>query len=124
MFTDDGRILDVELETLRGCIDDPVTGMAFLIDPDNQMTDEHGEWKQILGERSTLPIRLIKAGTESEKSLFQIIKNIYHESHENSKISEYLKRGKDTLADKAMWIVVISCVTFMMAIAMKHFGWF
>lgn len=119
MFTDDGRIIDIEPDVLRGCADDPETGMAFLIDPDNQMTNETGDWVQILSERSTLPVMMVKPKVIDD--LKNIINSIFHECHENAKIIQYSARAKDAIMDKIQWIVVFSCSTVLLIFGAQFF---
>lgn len=104
IFTDDGRIVTVEIDVLRGCMDDIKTGSAFLLDSDNQFTAEDGQWTQILGERSTIPISLVKP-TEY-KELKSIINKIYHESIESEKLAQYDKAGKNDKFNKILWLVL------------------
>jgi len=103
VFTDDGRIVTAEINVLRGCMDDEKTGSAFLLDADNQYTAEDGQWTQILGERSTIPISMVKA-TEY-KELQKIINKIYHESSEGEKLNQYQKIKDAERANRILWLV-------------------
>jgi hypothetical protein len=103
VFTDDGRIVTTEIPVLRGCMDDEKTGSAFLLDADNQYTDESHQWTQILGERSTIPISMVKA-TEY-KQLQEIINKIYHESSEGAKLDQYQKAKNGDRWNRIMWLV-------------------
>lgn len=105
IFTDDGRIVAVEEDVLRGCVDDPATGQAFLLDAENQYTAEDGHWYQILGERSTIPLCMIKE--TNIKDLQKLINQIFHESQEDAKLRQYEKATSNTMADKLLWIVAM-----------------
>ena len=120
IFTDDGRILDVELDVLRGCVDDPARNAAFLIDPDNQLVCEDGQWYQIIGEHCTLPISLINKG--KEKDLNKLIPQIFRETHETSKLQQYENAMKNAWVEKILWIVAIPCTTLLLFYAIKMFG--
>jgi hypothetical protein len=104
VFTDDGRIITAEITVLRGCMDDEKTGSAFLLDSDNQFTAEDGQWTQILGERSTIPISMVKP-TEY-KELQKIINKIYHESSEGEKLKQYENSNKKEASNRMMWLVL------------------
>ncbi len=103
IFTDDGRIITTEISVLRGCMNDDKTGSAFLLDSDNQYTAEDGQWTQVLGERSTIPISMVKA-TEY-KRLQKIINKIYEESYEGEILNAQRQAKKGGQLDKIMWLV-------------------
>jgi len=79
IFTEDGRIIDVEIKVLKGCAADDNLCSAWLLDADNQMQDElTGLWFQLLGERSTIPIAVREV--KKVKDLKELINSIFHES--------------------------------------------
>jgi hypothetical protein len=104
IFTDDGRIVTAEITVLRGCMDDEKTNSAFLLDSDNQFTAEDGQWTQILGERSTIPISMVKP-TEYKK-LQEIINKIYHESSESEKLKQYENAKNKETSNRVMWLIL------------------
>lgn len=127
VFTEDGRIVDVELDVLRGCINDPITEQAFIIDSDNQYTNESGYWTQVLGERSTIPICMVKPhkmqdGKNDDEELKGLINQIFHESQEAAKLAQYLKAGKREMWNKLLWIITVPCVTVLLIFAIQYFG--
>lgn len=104
IFTDDGRIIVVEIPVLRGCMSDDRTASAFLLDADNQFVNEDGVWVQVLGERSTIPISLIR---ETEyKELQSVINQIYHEAAETEKQRQYEKLAENRTWNRIMWLVL------------------
>jgi len=119
MFTDDGRLPTVEWDVLRGCIDDAVKGMGFLIDGGNQFLDEQGSWVQLLGERSIIPICLIKSADETD--LKGLKDQIFHESHEEAKVEQYRRAIQSEFMNKILWMITIPCVTFLLIFAAEHF---
>jgi len=120
IFTDDGRIVDEELNVLRGCVDDPDRNAAFLIDSDNQFVCEDGQWYQILGERSTIPICMIKP--TNIKDLGELINQIFRETHETAKLQQYENAMKNAWMEKILWIIAIPCITLLLFYAIKEFG--
>lgn len=120
MFTDDGRLITVEHDVLRGCIDDAIKAMAFIIDGDNQFMDEQGDWVQLLGERSIIPICPVKDShiTDLEKLKDQI----FHESHEEAKVEQYKKAAQSAFMDKILWMITIPCVTFLIIFGVQYLG--
>lgn len=120
MFTDDGRLLTVEHDVLRGCIDDSIKGMAFIIDGDNQFLDEQGDWVQLLGERSIIPICPVKGSNITD--LEKLKDQIYHESHEEAKVEQYKKAEQSEFMNKILWMITIPCVTFLIIFGVQ-FKW-
>lgn len=120
MFTDDGRIVTLEFDVGRGCTIDENLGMAFVISAGNQFTAEDGQWHQLLGERSTIPICLIK---ETEITDLKGLKDkIFREAHEGAKINQYKIANRNFLIDKILWIVTIPCVTLLIIFAARMWG--
>ena len=120
LFTDDGRLLTVEHDVLRGCIDDPLKGMGFIIDGANQFLDEQGNWVQLLGERSTIPICPV---TISHITDLKALKGqIFHESHEESKVQQYKKAAQSEFMNKILWMITIPCVTFLIIFGVQKLG--
>ena len=120
MFTEDGRILPLEFEVLRSCMDDPVTGMGFLCDSENQFTNESGEWIQLLGERSMVPLSPIKPSDATD--LQELRNKIWHETHEDAKVKQYeLAANKDRL-NKITTLIAIPCITILFIYAIQTFG--
>jgi len=120
MFTDDGRLITVEWDVLRGCIDDSIKGMGFIIDGENQFMDEQGNWVQLLGERSIIPICLLK--TSHTIDLEKIKDQIFHESHEESKVEQYKKAARSAFMDKILWMITIPCITFLLIFGIQYLG--
>jgi hypothetical protein len=129
LFTDDGRLIDVELEVLPGggCLDDPIYGSAFIVDSTNQFIDEYGNSKQILGERSTLPICLrSEFGQESaadQDELRKIVNQIFKATYKSEIRQQFLDRLKHEWLDKIILLVSIVIGSFVLMFGMgKIFG--
>jgi hypothetical protein len=120
VFTEDGRILQIEFDVLRGCIEDQATGQAFLIDSANQYTDERGYWVQVLGERSTIPVCMISPTKVND--LKGLINNIYYESYQDAKMQQYIKAAKAPWLERITWIVAIPCICALLMFAIQHFS--
>lgn len=101
--TDDGRIIEVELDVLKGCATHDNWCSAWLLDAENQMRDEKtNQWHQILGERSTIPISLIIETKITDLS--KLINGIFHESW----VMDLVQAGRDAAKEKAKaWLYVI-----------------
>jgi len=120
MFTDDGRIFPVEFEVLRGCMDDTALGMGFLCDSENQFTNEAGDWVQLLGERSMVPLCPIRPTDSTD--LQELRNKIWHETHEDAKVKQYeLAANKDRL-NKITTLIAIPCITILLIYAIQTFG--
>lgn len=117
--TDDGRILLVEFDVLRGCIDDDVKELAFLLSTDNQYLGDDGQWYQILGEQSTKPICPL---VPDDTNLNNQIENIFRESHEGAKINCYRLARKKQFMDRLLWLITIPAVTLLIVYALEYLG--
>lgn len=120
VFTDDGRLMLVEYDVLRGCIVNPITAMGFVISGENQFMDESGNWVQLLGERSTIPICLIKS--DGNTDLKKLKDQIFHESHEEAKVKQYQKAAQNEFMNKILWMITIPSVTFLLIYGMQRMG--
>lgn len=129
MFTDDGRIVSLELPVLLSCCDDPAHGKAFLIDTANQYTDERGYWIQVGADRSLMPVCMIEEtkilgtvnepGTHDDDGLLsKLVHQIFHEASESRKELVWLKAGRNTILEKIIWIIAIPCITALVAFAL------
>ncbi len=125
IFTDDGRIPTIELEVSKGSMPDPERGAAFLLDEANQLVAEDGNWTQILGERSCLPLAIItrpKAedikGSKNDP-LHQLINQIFHETHEDAKLRQYMEAMKNAVLDKLVQLVAIPAAAFVVIYALN-----
>jgi hypothetical protein len=88
MATEDGRIKPQELDVLRVCCVDKASESAYLMDSANQFRNPlDGKWYQLLGERSTIPICLLRE--TNVKNLRLLINGLYKESKEVTKAKKY-----------------------------------
>lgn len=128
MFTDDGRVIDIELPVLTGCCDDPAHGKAFLLDAENQYTNEQGYWVQIGADRSLMPLCMIqdtkilgngnKPGKSDDDALLtDLVDQIYHEAKEAKHEALWATISKNTFMDKLIWLIAIPCITALIAFA-------
>ena len=122
IFTDDGRIVNVELDVLKSCVDDPDKGIGFLLDSDDQFIEEDKQWHQILYEKSSLPICMISGLDIKEGELGKTLDQIFHESQEEAKLRQYERAAKNTIMDKLVWIISIICSAAVIMFAINHFG--
>lgn len=129
MFTDDGRIINIELDVLTGCCDDAAHGKGFLLDAQNQYTDEDGYWKQVGWDRSLMPLCMIeetkilgesnKPGTNDDETLLtNLVDQIFHEAKEARQERLWSGVSKNTMMDKLIWLITIPSVTALIAFAM------
>lgn len=120
IFTEDGRIVDTELDVLHGSIQNTklTTQDAFIISAENQFYDmEDGTWKQQINELSAAPICMIKTLDDVEKRADEIFKNA-RISAQTEKLKE---AARQWLWEKLTWVISIVCGTFIIIAAMQYF---
>ncbi len=105
VFTEDGRIVTVELPVLLGCVDDETNGWGFVLDSDNQAVAEDGNWTQVYGERSCLPVEIIVK--KERKDLEGLIDKIYKEAKQKIKNEQYALASRNLIWDKIQWIAAM-----------------
>lgn len=118
-YSEDGRIVQLEMDVMRACIDEPESGMAFLLDPGNQYLGEDRNWYQILWERTCYPVCMVNTGVEPD--LDKLVQQISKEARE-SKEDEQLKKANEKTDNKAQWIVGMICATFIIIAGIVYFG--
>lgn len=126
VFTDDGRWPDKELPVLSGCAADDETGMAFLINPDNQYLADDGTWHQLITEKSQIPICLrnksvYEDGKNDEKELKDVSDDVYKMSFRQKQYEAIEKAKQSEIWNKLIWIVSIGCGTVLIIAAMNYF---
>ncbi len=120
IYTDDGRRVTHEGDVEMGCILDHDRRKAFLQDPDNQFRSlKDGQWYQILGERSSIPICLIKPTNVDD--LKKSFSKIYRACKENAKFQQYIDAKKQGPLDKLIWLAAIGISGMVLYYAMRHF---
>jgi len=122
IFTDDGRISDQELDVVKSCVHDADKGLGFLLDSDDQLVGEDGQWYQILYERSAIPVCMVGGSAVNETELPAIINQIYDESQKSAKEEQYSKAAKNNTMDKVMIIVAIVCASALIMFGIQHFS--
>lgn len=127
VLTDDGRWIDKELPALYSCVDDEPTGMAFLIDPDNQFLAEDGNWHQLLTEKSEIPLCLRKQsvyqdGKNDEDELNDLGNNIFGLTFEKRQAEAVANAKASDVWNKLTWIVSIGCGTLLLIAGMRLIG--
>ncbi len=119
--TEDGRILEVEWDVLRACVVDEGTEAAFVLDSSNQIrSKDDGKWYQLLGERSTLPICLIKP--TPIKNLTKLIDDIFVEVKEITKRQLYRKAKENKLWNRFTYMVAALVIAAIVLVFLNG-GW-
>ncbi len=109
-ITTDGRLIDVEMDVLYGCMQDPQTGDAHLVDPVNQFYDEDNKyWVQLISEGYIAPIQLIKKDT---LDIDVVLRKIYHDSREDAMLRRHQLALKADWWNKILWAITIPSITF------------
>jgi hypothetical protein len=106
VFTEDGRIVDLEIPVLKGCVAADDKCSAWLMDPENQVQDEStGIWYQVYGERSTIPMEVIKDLPDPTKDEYtKLIQKIFHESW----VLDLIVIGRESARNKVMsWVALM-----------------
>jgi hypothetical protein len=117
IHTIDRRIMEMPLDVIRSCADNPKNNMAFLLDGANQYFNENKEWTQILWEQSLYPVcSVVKRSDEDTKKL---LLQIYREAKAQAKAEQYKKMANG----QTLFITIVSifCATFMVIAAMAYF---
>jgi hypothetical protein len=114
VFTEDGRIVDIEIPVLKGCVADDEKCSAWLLDPENQVQDEKtGLWYQVIGERSTIPMEVIKDLHDlDDKEYRELIDKIFHESW----VLDLITIGREAARNKVLsWVALMLGSTVCLA---------
>lgn len=126
ILTDDGRWVDKELPALYSCVQDEQSGLAFLIDPQNQYLSEDNTWHQLLSEKSQVPICLreksiFQDGDNDEKELNDISDQLFVLTSEQAQAEQFEKARQSEVWNKILWIVSIICGVMLLLGAMNYF---
>lgn len=119
-FTEDGRLVEPELDVIRTCINEPESGMSFLLDAENQFMGEDGTWRQILWERTCYPVCMVNDGKDSD--LGKLLQQISKESRELAIDEQFKKSNKEEKMTPILWIISIVCSTFIIIAGMVALG--
>jgi len=114
VFTEDGRMVDIEIPVLKGCVADDEKCSAWLLDPENQVQDEKtGLWYQVIGERSTIPMEVIKDLRDlDDKEYRTLIDKIFHESW----VLDLITIGREAARNKVLsWVALMLGSTVCLA---------
>ena len=105
IFCDDGKIVDKEIDVLRGCCADFNGNAGYMIEHANQYTKEDGHSYQVCSERSCVPMCMrVSKNVENLKTL---INEIFAASYEAEKRQQFIDAKKDKWGDKLLWIITI-----------------
>ena len=124
VYTEDGRLIDIEIPVLKGCAADDEKCSAWLLDPSNQVQDEAtGMWYQVIGERSTIPMEVIKNLPDLDTQEYKkLIDKIFHESW----VLDLIVIGREAARNKILgWVALMIGMTFplaMLVIALNVIG--
>ena len=113
VFTEDGRIIDMEVPVLKGCAADDDKCSAWLLDPSNQVQDESTlTWFQPIGERSTIPMEVINDLPDLDTKEYQkLIDKIFHESW----VLDLIVIGRESARNKILgWVALMLGSTIIM----------
>ena len=113
--TEDGRLKPEELDVLRVCCVDKSSESAYLMDSANQFRDPvDGKWYQLIGERSTIPICLLR--DTNVKNLRSLINGLYKESKEACKAKNYREAKENSIFNhfKTLAFIFICAVAFVL----------
>ena len=110
LYTDDGRVVDVELDVSKSCIIDSDFGKGYLISAVNQFYRNSVGW-QILYEKSSLPIALRE--DLNTPNLKKLITQIAMSCLEEAQRKQYKEALKNKLMDKILWVVAMPCTVFL-----------
>lgn len=115
MFTEDGKIVDIEMDVARACLDDDIRNNAFLADSTNQYRGESGAWVQPLWERTAFPIAC--RTPRSDEDFTDLLDNLFAEAYE-IKEAEQFKKAREDQGGKALWTVCIVMGSLLVVSAM------
>lgn len=110
IHTLDRRIEEIELDVTRNCMFDDKKIYAFLVDGDNQYSNEDGTWTQILNDQSLYPVDSIVKREEEDTKLFLL--QIYRESKAMAKAEQFNSATKKKTS-LFLWAVSIFCGTMI-----------
>jgi hypothetical protein len=126
--TEDGRLVPVEIPVKKGCAADDERVSAWLLDADNQFKDAAtGNQFQIVGERSSIPICLLKQreqfkkkdDTTSVNNLQKLIEGVFHNSWVTDLILLNRKAEQDKHRSTAILVYGIPIIMAALIIAIK-----
>lgn len=123
IFTEDGRIVDMELDVLHGCVQNKMleSGDAHLLSEENQFLDEEdGIWKQQIGELSVEPICMINPNAMGDVK--KRVEGIYADRRKSLMMMENKKALRSPIMDKLLWIITIVCGTAIIIAGINFFG--
>ena len=125
VFTIDGRLPDKELVVGSGCADDEKTGLAFILDPQNQYLAEDNTWHQLVSENSQIPICLRETsmyqdGDNDEKELETLGNDIYKQRYNQAKAEQFEIAKQSESWNKFLWLVTIVFGSLLCIAAMQY----
>lgn len=116
--TEDGRLVPPEFDVLRACAVDSSTESAYLLDAGNQFRNrDDGKWYQLIGERSTLPICLLRETPVTD--LKKLIEEIFKESKEATKDRKYREAKEGKNWNRFTWLVAMIVCTAMVLVFLR-----
>lgn len=125
LFTDDGRLIDMELPALNSCVDSESLGIAFLLDPQNQFLAEDNNWHQLITEKSQIPLSLrnqaiVKDGEQTIAELNLLGDGLFKLTAEQKQAEQFRKAQSTEVWNKFLWIVSIVCGSFVIIAGMRY----
>lgn len=123
IFTDEGKIVERELQVLRGCCDDPERNSAYLIDHDNQFVNSEDRHSyQIVSERSCIPICLRSKKPEQTDDLKNLMNQIHRAAYASARRQPWVDAQKDKWGDKLLWIITLPFSTILAIYLISKIG--
>jgi hypothetical protein len=118
IFTEDGKIMNIELSVSRNCMLDEERGNAFLIDSPEQLPGEDKNWYQVLWERSGYPVSIVHPENK-QPDLEVLLRNIYRETKAHKRDEQFDKSKNNDRMNTYLWIISIICATFIIIAFME-----
>jgi len=119
VYTPAGQAKRIEMDVLRGCVDDLPTRQGFLLDPTNQFIDnDDGQSYQPLWERSCYPIGI---RTKMDTSKHDKMLDALYVEHKEMAIEEEFENTQKDKMSAFLWIISVVCATFIIIAGMRFF---
>jgi len=126
LLTDDGRLVELEILAEYSCMVDDTLRLGWLIDSDNQYLAPDGTWRQILTEKSMIPVSTRKESAhlgDGESDSLELLDNdVFKLAAEDAVADQFRKADQNSLLDKLQWIVSVVCGTFLILGTMVWIG--
>lgn len=118
LYTDDGRLVEIEIAAEYACMIDDDLRLAWMIDSENQYLHPDGTWRQVLSEKSMIPMCMRKVnvftdGEHDEEDVEQLCKDVFKLAADDVVNDQFRKAARNAALEKLQWIVSIICGTML-----------